>query len=181
MPLKPCSRKNDDIERAVVGDEHAGAIYSPDMQFRYVMWRIWNAQNLCPNYLAFIGLNPSTATELELDNTTRRCKNFALQWKFDGFVMLNAYAYRATDPRAMKAHPQPIGPNNDYYIRACCLKSSGTAMVVAAWGTHIADERARDIRQNLADVQLFHMGLTKAGHPRHPLYLASNSIASPLL
>ena len=83
--------------------------------------------------VAFIGLNPSTATEQQDDPTVRRCKNFARDWGFDGMVMLNAFAYRATDPNDMKRHDSPVGTWNDLYLQRWFRD---VWHVIAAWGTH---------------------------------------------
>jgi hypothetical protein len=64
-----------------------------------------------------IGLNPSTADHRKLDPTLRRVRNFAQKWGLGGFVMLNLFAYRATEPRDMKRAEDPVGPKNDRYIR----------------------------------------------------------------
>ena len=49
--------------------------------------------------LLVIGLNPSTATQEKLDPTVTRVEKVAQQCGFDGFVMLNLYPVRATDPK----------------------------------------------------------------------------------
>lgn len=48
----------------------------------------------------FIGLNPSTADESKDDPTIRRCIRFAKDWGYGGLLMMNAFAFRATDPNA---------------------------------------------------------------------------------
>ena len=83
--------------------------------------------------MAFIGLNPSTADEIKNDSTVTRCENFAFEWKYGGVFMLNIFAFRATDPRRMKAAPDPVGPDNDAYILRVADKAG---LIVAAWGNH---------------------------------------------
>ena len=49
------------------------------------------------NHAAFIGMNPSTADENADDPTVQGCMARARAWGFGAAVMLNAFAYRATD------------------------------------------------------------------------------------
>lgn len=93
----------------------SGAEFSPCRVWRYALWRRWDFGSRC-NMVAFVGLNPSTADESLDDATIRRCINFAKSWGYDGMYMLNAYAFRATDPRDMKAFHEPIGKDNDCTI-----------------------------------------------------------------
>lgn len=143
-----------------------GAHFSPCRKWRYSLWRVWDIGPMC----AFIGLNPSTADETENDPTVTRCINFAKSWGYCGMYMLNAFAFRATDPKVMKAASDPVGPDND---RALVYFSGLSKIVVAAWGIHGAfrnrNERVVDL---IPDLQCF--GMTAAMHPRHPLYLKSD-------
>jgi hypothetical protein len=87
---------------------------------------------------------------------------------FGKLVMLNLFAFRATDPRVMKAEPDPIGVDNDTWIvKECSLAHT----VVAAWGAHGTFRgRAADVLAILAR-PLSCLGTTNGGQPRHPLYL----------
>lgn len=146
--------------------EKAGAEYSPCEKYRYRLWRIWD-ESAKP--CVFIGLNPSKATELILDNTVRRCVNYARDWGYGGLHMLNIFAYRATDPKDMFACVEPIGgPRNDEAILETVALGGVT---VAAWGAHgIHLDRGAAVRQLVP--QLHHLHLTAQGHPGHPLYLS---------
>jgi hypothetical protein len=141
---------------------HMTATLSPCRTYRYDLTRRWGEGPLC----AFIGLNPSTADETTDDPTIRRCIGFARDWGCGQLVMLNAYAYRATNPRDMKRSADPIGPNNDAALRWWSGKAS---VVVAAWGTHCDPSRAQAIRAMIPE--LHYLRLTKHGQPSHPLYL----------
>jgi len=125
----------------------------------------------------FIGLNPSTADEIQDDPTVRRCIGFAKRWGFGGLCMTNIFACRATDPIVMLAVPAPVGPENDKYLLECA-QSAG--LVVAAWGndgTHL--ERDKQVLYLLKHQTLFCLGETKLGQPRHPLYV--NGKTAPIL
>lgn len=146
-----------------------GATFSPCRTWRYVLWRVWN--EALPK-VAFIGLNPSTADEMQDDPTIRRCMGYARSWGYGGIHMLNLFAFRATDPKDMKASFDPVGPENGRYLILWCASAQ---LRVAAWGAHGEfKNRGADVRSLLWDMDLHHLGLTKAGHPKHPLYLRAD-------
>lgn len=55
------------------------------------------------NSLVCVGVNPSTATPEKLDNTLRTVKKLSAVHGFDGWIMLNLYPQRATNPNDMHA------------------------------------------------------------------------------
>ena len=143
---------------------HKTAILSADRLYRYALWRTWG---LSKGFAMFVGLNPSTADETEDDPTIRRCIAFARDWGYGGLCMTNLFAFRATQPVDMKNAQDPVGPENDDWLRKYSAKAG---VVVAAWGVHGVfknrDVVVKELLQNLHYLQL-----TKEGHPGHPLYL----------
>jgi hypothetical protein len=153
-----------------------GAEFNHDRRYRFRLWRIWD-DDIKPT--VFIGLNPSTADETEDDPTVRRCIGFAKKWKTGGLIMTNLFAFRATDPKQMKAATDPMHFQNPSKILTA---AQGARIVVAAWGVHGRHQDA-DIRlvQFLKrnDVHLRCLGRTKNGEPRHPLYIAYDKELEP--
>lgn len=154
--------------RHVKGDAPSVAVYSTCETYRYLLTREWSPQQ---GRALFIMLNPSTATEVENDPTVERCERRARALGFGAFRVCNIFAFRATDPRVMRAAPDPVGALNDMAI----LHSLPWAdQIICAWGTHGAflDRGAKVVRLLRArEVTLWHLGLSKAGHPKHPLYI----------
>lgn len=140
------------------------AIISSCGTYRYRLTRRWDDRPM----LGWIMVNPSSADDDADDPTIRRCKGFAAAWGFGGIVVCNLYALRSTDPSALRTHPDPVGPDNDEHLVA-----STEALTVAAWGVHGAGERSTRVRVlfDQAGRPLYHLGLTRSGQPRHPLYL----------
>lgn len=157
------------------------AIFSPCEKYRYALIRNWACGHSLftdaehsDEFAAFCCLNPSKADATRNDPTVVRCSNFAKAWGYGGFVMLNAFAYRATDPREMKRQPDPVGPSNDAMLQQV---TEMAGIVVAGWGTH-ANFLGR--QKQLLDMlpkhcSLHHLGLTKDGLPSHPLYLKADT------
>jgi len=148
-------------------------IFSPDRAHRYTLWREFDLTN--SDFVQFIGLNPSTADEVQDDPTVRRCIDFAKRWGFGALCMTNIFGFRATDPRVMKAHPEPIGPDNDAWLARI---AAGAGLVVAAWGTHgVFMDRGRAVQSYLHNLSC--LGTTKDGSPRHPLYVRADTQPLP--
>ena len=78
-------------------------------------------------------LNPSTADELEDDQTIRKCFGFAERLCHGGIEVVNLFAFRATDPRELRAAGYPVGQDNDSHLEAVCR---WVPTVVCAWGSN---------------------------------------------
>ncbi len=145
------------------------ALYSDCERYRYALTRVWDVKG---KRVLFIMLNPSRATELQNDPTVERCERRARALGFGAFQVTNIFAWRETDPRKMRQAVDPVGPDNDAVI----LDGVGWAdVIVAAWGTHGAHmDRGSAMAAVLrrSGRELYMLGLTKDGHPRHPLYIS---------
>ena len=147
------------------GDAASTALYSPDSRFRYALTRIWSPG---PRAL-FVMLNPSTATEVQNDPTVERCERRARVLGFGGFAVANIFAWRATDPRVMRAAADPVGPGND---AAIVDLAEGADRIICAWGSHgVHLDRGAQVLALLGGRDLHHLGLTLGGQPKHPLYI----------
>ncbi len=147
------------------------AVFSDCRRYRYELWRRWGSGK----FVMFIGLNPSTADEENDDPTVRRCIAFARAWGYDALCMTNIFAFRATDPKVMKAQFDPAGLGND---KTLARLSREAGVVVAAWGTHGTHmNRGEAVRKLAHNLQC--LKLTKDGHPGHPLYLPSSLMPQP--
>lgn len=149
-----------------------GAIFSPCRTWRYTLWR--DVGDTALGTAAFIGLNPSTADEVQNDPTIRRCMGFTREWNYGRYVMLNLFGIRSTDPKLIGRVPDPIGPENDKHILRECRRAG---IVIAAWGAFpLAASRGEDVLGMLykAGIHVHALRLTSGGHPAHPLYLPKN-------
>ena len=152
------------------GDAQSWALYSSCGKYRYALGRTWDID--LPVFAATC-LNPSTAGHdpKDDDRTLGKLLHYARQEKCGALLLRNIAAYRETKPKLMIAAPDPFGPRNLEVLRLQPM----FAIRVAAWGV---PPRARQVRYrfrdaaHLARMETTHVfGLTKDGHPRHPLYL----------
>src|SRR3954447_24752698 len=91
----------------------AGARFSSCRRWRYLLWRRWDEARPVANFLM---LNPSTADEFRLDPSCTRARLYAARWALGALIVTNISAWRATDPRQMKAAREPVGRANDRAI-----------------------------------------------------------------
>lgn len=152
------------------------AVLSPDGLYRYTLEREWQAE-LGPTpdedlRCLFVMLNPSTADAFIDDPTIRRCVGFARSWGYSSLSVVNLFAFRATDPGSMMRAADPVGPENDHWLRVCAVRAS---LVVAAWGTnggHLdRDRHVLELLQREHGKSVYCLGVTRSGQPRHPLYV----------
>ncbi len=112
------------------GDADSVAIYSDCAAYRYALTRVWDAAG---RKALFVMLNPSTATEVQNDPTVERCERRARVLGFGAFRVVNIFAYRATDPKLMRAQADPVGPGND---AAIAEGAAWADQIICAWGSH---------------------------------------------
>lgn len=151
-----------------LGLDSTGATFSPCRRYRYALWRRWADGPPC----CFVMLNPSTADEVQLDPTIRRCLDFSKSWGFAGLSVGNIFAFRSTDPQLMRSQTDPVGPDNDWYLRDMAQHAG---KIICAWGNH-GDllNRSAAVRELLKDCELWCLGRNKNGEPKHPLYVKAD-------
>lgn len=155
-----------------------GAVISADSVYRYWLHRSWGeGEDRVGDGATFVMLNPSTADATLDDPTIRRCIGFAKAWGCVRLRVVNLYALRSTDPKGLWSHPDPVGPENDMWIEHALRVTNGP--VVAAWGANAKPDRVKHVMKLPGMDRVQHLGLTKAGAPRHPLYLRADSPLAP--
>ena len=144
-------------------------IFSPDRVFRYVLVHQLDETNPSDHLLLWVGLNPSTADEIQLDNSLRRIRGFTEREGYRGFIMTNIFAFRATDPKDMYSAEDPVGADNDRWLLEMAKRCG---KVVCAWGGHGTYlGRGLAVTRLLKDFDLVCLATNANGTPKHPLYL----------
>jgi serine/threonine protein phosphatase 1 len=143
---------------------------SEDNSLRYVLGTKGN------NPLVVLGLNPSTADDKKSDPTVTKVMGFAERAKNDGFMMINLYPLRATDPGNL-----PKEFNSEHH--KANLEAIDTALtdypeidvLVAFGGNGIIRSYLKDCLKDIIaiigkrKVNWYKIGsLTQSGHPKHP-------------
>jgi hypothetical protein len=144
---------------------------------RYHLWRYWDCSK--PK-LIVIGLNPSTANANTDDPTMRRIVAFAIRDGYGGVDMLNIFSKVSVAPNDLYQTQR----NLDELARWAALDPRPD--VLFAWGAHPRAVKASFGESQPAcqvAIDLFAdalcLGVTAAGHPRHPLYLPGNAAMEP--
>jgi hypothetical protein len=147
------------------------AVFSPDGRYRYRLDRDWDVHK---GRVVWAMLNPSTAGADVNDRTVGRCLTFTEDWGYGALTVINPFALVSTKPQALVTARDPFGPDNPFHIVDAL---SECALLVAAWGASVPKARAQYVAEFAAKLRahrpLWVLGLTKDGHPRHPLYVAS--------
>ena len=174
-----------------------GAILSPDGRYRYLLWREWRGTHDPkhwwwsgekdgagkpwgePKSVLFIMLNPSTADADVDDPTIRRCVAFAKRWNYERLEVLNLFAYRTKNPcelLKLTHNDDPVGHENQRWFDRCAFDHGRCGLIICAWGAH-----GNHINQDetalgwIEDAPRYALGVTKDGHPKHPLYLPADA------
>ncbi|HET6558084.1 MAG TPA: DUF1643 domain-containing protein [Prolixibacteraceae bacterium] len=152
----------------ILADRRSGALFGEGRKYRYVLWRIWDANK--PKVM-FIGLNPSTANEDQDDPTIRRVVSFAKRWGYGGVYMLNLFTCVTAYPEELKKCENPL-MLADWHLQQYAKECE---RIIFAWGSFPeATERAQQV------LAMFDKGealiLNKDGSPRHPLYVPGSVI-----
>ncbi len=147
-------------------------------RYRYELTREIDPAN--PRPLVVCGLNPSKATAELDDPTIRKCCKYAIAWGCGRLIMINADAYRATDPKdvrvARKRGHDVCGPGNDAAIqRAVELARLANGIVLVAWGGNIHPARQAELAYVFGDDAMC-LKANFDGTPAHPLYQLDSAV-----
>lgn len=147
------------------------AILSDDGRYRFVLGRTWLGGI---GGVVWIMLNPSTADAEQDDPTIRRCIRFSQAWDFHRLWVANLYPLRSTDPKGIRDFDDVAAlAENDSYLTGLVMDADE---VVFAWGANAPTTREQEVIELVSHICTpVHLGLTKDGHPRHPLYLPKTS------
>ena len=129
--------------------------------------------------LVIVGLNPSTATPQNPDLTISKVRKIAELEKLDGWIMINLYPIRETDPQKLpqNADEKLIAEN---LARITWLKENiEIGKIYASWGCNIKNrkylaEQCQKIAEIMDENLWYIKGMTKSGHPRHPSRIGYN-------
>lgn len=162
------------------------ALLSPCGTYRYTLGRdLIGSPTAAHKPCLFIMLNPSTADANLDDPTIRRCIGFAKREGCTFLTVVNLFAYRATDPADLVGEFQMgtdiFGPDNVQHVNRELRRHNRDLghLVIAAWGAHPFAEMAHEVRKQVLAAGALCLGTTKAGEPRHPLYLKSDTALIP--
>ncbi len=153
-----------------VGTNEKGARFSADRSCRFVLWREWDDTK---PMVMFVGLNPSTANEVDDDPTIRRCVSFAIGWGYGGLIMCNLYPYVTPYPAQLLKHKEQGAVYNQAVIEEYLIK---VRKVICAWGSfEEAKEPGNRFLEYIKPVPVHCLGVNKDGSPKHPLYLSGST------
>lgn len=113
----------------------SGAWIDATQRYRYLLWRSVEDDGLFATgdvqRLLWVLLNPSTDDAVQDDATIRRLRGFARHWSLGFFEVVYLFAFRATDPAALRDCADPVDSENDEAIAVAARRSD---LVVCGWG-----------------------------------------------
>lgn len=167
----------------------ADALFSDCGQHRIHLWREWDdpfahmADADTPLPFVVGALNPSTAGKLD-DPSVRRMVGFAKSEGFRRLDLFNLSTRIATDPKDMLLH---ISSEAEETLQPLYDAIEWAGQFVVAWGATVG--KSYDLKRRANHVAHFASnrlpdgpmcwGMTKDGHPKHPLYLAKDTPLRP--
>ena len=142
----------------------SGAIFS---HYRYQLWRIWDEKK---PLAMFIGLNPSNGDGEKDDPTLRKLTEFVRNLeseRYGGYYIGNLFAFVSSKPNDLLKSKQPVGEDNDYYLKEMVAKCE---KIICMWGDYgVLHRRDIEVIKLFPDKKLFCFGITEDGrNPAHP-------------
>jgi hypothetical protein len=183
-------------------DRTGYALFSDDMSMRYALKRALSERAIAVNRypsgdlteadhslavpmvrVCFLLCNPSDADAFEPDPTVGECVKRARQLGADVLEVANLWALVSPYPSDLRKRAVGFRGDDETNAAAILTACAGAYRVIAGWGNNgELDHRAAIVMRMLAEngVKLHHLGLTKDGHPKHPLARGVHRIPADL-
>lgn len=150
------------------------AVISGCGKYRYVLKRKIPSVLRWVKPVLFIMLNPSTADANVNDPTLRSILRISEHQGFTDLTVVNLFALRSPYPKDLLTHQDPIGPENDSYIKDEYDRHFETGTIVAAWGANKFSRQRAEVIENKYGPFMC-LGFNKDNSPKHPLFLPKTS------
>lgn len=174
------------------------ASFSANGSERYSLGRWWANGPV----LVWCMLNPSTADAEEDDPTVRRVVGFSKRWGAGSCRVVNVFSTRAPNPAALpvfevdecvEATSSTSWASFPAYVKAAVCNQgiltmevhSGDALVLA-WGAGMKRHGQAWVNRTWNALlrglpnEIYCLGRTKEGYPRHPLYVKGDTLLEPI-
>lgn len=172
-----------EVQQVIKNGTTEKRIYLGNTTERYLL-----GEKVGENPLICFGINPSTASDIDDDPTICKIRKISEENGCDGWIMLNIYPQRATNPKELHKEDEFVyqlaDQNNEVISKV--LEMFPEALILAAWGD-IIDTRVylKDCYKKIAlpssNRKWCCRGeLTKKNNPRHQLYVSEKTPLSRL-
>lgn len=148
------------------------AIISSCGVYRYRLERNVSAEGVV---YAFFGVNCSTATATEDDQTVKKWIGFTQRLGGKRLIVGNAFAYRAMDVSELNGAADPVGPDNDAHLDQIIRDAD---ILVPCWGSRTKIPPRLHGRLDTLRARIFEAGkpvkawgFTQSGDPLHAMVL----------
>lgn len=143
--------------------------------YRWSLRRQWECSG---RHKLWVMLNPSSADGIADDRTLSRCIAFSMRSGDASLTVVNLFAYRTVYSKLMQDAARNgfdiVGHANDAHIE---YEASRADTVILAYGdaARHSPDRVKTVLGLLGSVPRYHLGITRSGHPRHPLYVRDDA------
>ena len=142
--------------------------------YRYWLQRWWGPEQ---KTLLWVLLNPSWADEQKNDTTLTRLIGYSMREGYTRLEVVNLFAFRQHNPKALLEVEDPQGPDNDFHILDASQRAD---KIIVAWGNtpfrprDCLWQRDSEVLHLLSPRLVWCFGTTRRGCPLHPLYLSKD-------
>jgi len=152
--------------------------YGDRDQYRLWLSRVWGKDS---KFVLWVGMNPSTATADVNDPTVTREINFTKDWGYSKYIKCNVMDYRATNQSDLTK--PGVAPRSHRNLDTIVSFARDADQIIICYGVlpKSLQMYAQDVVASLQGRQLLCLGRTLFGHPRHPLYLRSDTKPEPFV
>lgn len=179
MTHDPGGRSSRALPAGVIGS----ALFSgPDDCYRLELWRRVKGAGEDAPFVMFVGMNPSTASA-EADDPTIAIEYGMIPLEYgmvppgERYLKMNLSPYRATDPKRLAYAFVPLSPEGHTAQLVTRAMTADTVIMACGVPPGPLLATAMETFETLlwAGVDLWCLGTTKEGFPRHPLYMPAGS------
>ena len=155
--------------------KNGDVVYIGDDKVRFMLGEVGTNTIIC------FGVNPSTANDIKDDPTISKIRKIASENNCDGWIMLNLYPQRATNPNDMHIKAADDLTVKNYEVIRSVFNIYSNALTLASWGNAI--EKRKYLKDCLKEILAIapdrkwvcRVKLTVKGNPRHQLYVPDNT------